>query len=374
MNILFLRSNAVKPDPRVEKEISALKSANYDITVFAWDRSCSGKNHKSELEIDEYTVPIERCKIASSFGGSPISMAIPLIRFQFKIMKYLIKNRKNYDTIHACDFDTGFTALIFAKLFRKKLVYDIFDFYVDAFAVPNFLKGIIRFLDHIIINNANVVIICTEQRKQQIAKAKPKNLKVIYNTPPIINAIESTFELSKEKIKVVYIGILSESRLIIEMAQAISTMPDFELHVAGFGLLESKLISFVNSSDNIFFYNSLPYEKTLELESACDIMTAIYDPNIANHKYAAPNKFYEALMLGKPVIVCENTSIDKVVNKYEIGAVIDYNIDQFKLALLKLKSEKNNWELVSQKMKRLYKEQYSWGKYAQLLVSLYDEL
>ena len=32
-------------------------------------------------------------------------------------------------------------------------------------------------------------------------------------------------------------------------------------------------------------------------------MTAIYDPNISNHYYAAPNKFYEALMLGKPLIM-----------------------------------------------------------------------
>lgn len=39
----------------------------------------------------------------------------PFIFFQATIVKWLIKNRKKYEVIHACDFDTAFTAVLFAR-------------------------------------------------------------------------------------------------------------------------------------------------------------------------------------------------------------------------------------------------------------------
>ena len=53
-------------------------------------------------------------------------------------------------------------------------------------------------------------------------------------------------------------------------------------------------------------YGKLQYSQTLALESQCDIRVATYDPSIRNHKYSAPNKFYESLMLGKPIIMAKD--------------------------------------------------------------------
>lgn len=53
----------------------------------------------------------------------------------------------------------------------------------------------------------------------------------------------------------------------------------------------------------IFFYGKILYYETLKLESSCDIMADLYDPSNPDNYYAALNKFYEALMLGKPLIL-----------------------------------------------------------------------
>ena len=45
----------------------------------------------------------------------------------------------------------------------------------------------------------------------------------------------------------------------------------------------------------------------------------MYDPNVPNHRYSAPNKFYEALALGKPIVVAKGTGIDVEVERLGVG-------------------------------------------------------
>ena len=103
-------------------------------------------------------------------------------------------------------------------------------------------------------------------------------------------------------------------------------------------------------------------------------MTAIYDPLIGNHYYAAPNKFYEALMLGKPLIMVENTGMDNVVSENNIGKVIEYNIEELSDAIDCLIGRKKEWSAMSETMKYLYHNMFSWTEMEARLLSLYSEI
>lgn len=291
-----------------------------------------------------------------------------------RLLKWLLKNRTSYDIIHACDFDTAYIASHCAKLLKKRLVYDIFDYYVDAFGVPQRLKGLIESRDHKIINSADAVVLCTEQRREQIQGTDPKQLTIIHNTPPTYNDGSNTMALNQDKVKIVYVGILDQGRFLKELASIIINKYDCELHIGGFGPFENYFKELAEVHTNIIFYGKLPYEKTLELENKCNIMTAIYDPAITNHYYAAPNKFYEALMLGKPLIVVKNTGIDKVVSKNNIGEVIEFNRESLENAIEKLIQRRTEWTEISQKMKEVHSKQFSWSEMEKRLMGLYHEI
>ena len=126
--------------------------------------------------------------------------------------------------------------------------------------------------------------------------------------------------------------------------------------------------------ENIHFYGRLSYSDTLALEKECDIMLAIYDPSIDNHFYAAPNKFYESLMLGKPVMMVKNTGMSTVVKDENIGVLIDYSKEGFIKGAEELVAKKDEWISMSQRMKKLYKEQYSWDEMEKRLLILYSQL
>ena len=112
----------------------------------------------------------------------------------------------------------------------------------------------------------------------------------------------------------------------------------------------------------------------LALERQCDIMLALYDPAIPNHAYAAPNKFYEALALGKPIIMFANTGMDIVVRENQIGAVCDPTNDGIVCAIQSLISQKESWNSISKKMKKMFKNEYSWDIMEKRLIDLYTDL
>lgn len=103
-------------------------------------------------------------------------------------------------------------------------------------------------------------------------------------------------------------------------------------------------------------------------------LLAIYDPSIDNHFYAAPNKFYESLMLGKPVMMVKNTGMSTVVKDENIGVLIDYSKEGFIRGAEELVAKKDEWISMSQRMKKLYKEQYSWAEMERRLVELYTSI
>ncbi|MEW9109059.1 MAG: glycosyltransferase family 4 protein [Cytobacillus gottheilii] len=375
MKIVFIRSNPVDPDSRVEKEVNSLIKAGYEVEILAWDRSSKYRMKESFIDLESGKVKIYRFGIPATFGGGIRKNLGPLILFQIRLLKWLYNNKSDYDAIHACDFDTAFTSFQIARRFRKKFVYDIFDYYVDApFGVPSRIKRLIEKVDHRIINSADGVIICTEKRKKQIKGTNPKRLAIIHNTPANnINMFEK-IDLDKSKIKIVYVGILGSGRFIKEIAEIVKNNPRYEFHIGGFGEYENYFKYMSEEHSNIKFYGKLPYKKTLELENSCDIMTAIYDPKVPNHNYAAPNKFYESLMLGKPIIMVKNTGMDEVVSINDIGMVIDYDKKVLKKAIETLVNRKNEWPIISLKMKSLYMREYSWGEMEKRLLELYGDI
>lgn len=373
MNILLLRSNAVNPDARVEKEVAALREAGFGVSVFGWDRSISAHNTHGQLAVGDVVVPIKRCCIRSKFGGSIVEMMLPLVMFQCKLAAFLLKHRKEYDIIHACDFDTAFTSVLLGKLLRKRAVYDIFDYYVDAFGIPGWLRPLVAGLDHIAMSLADVVIVCTEQRRHQIPKLKQEKVIVVQNAPSVEAVMPAVLTRPPHAIQIGYFGILQEGRLIEALVDIVAHHPEYQLEIGGFGLLEEYIAKVAQEHDNVHFYGKVPYRRVLELESACDVLTAIYDPAIPNHRYSAPNKFYEGMALGKPLIVCEGTCVDETVRKLSCGAVIPCTREGLEQAIADLVAVQSQWAEMSQRMQTHYNECLRWEISKEILVHRYQE-
>ena len=126
---------------------------------------------------------------------------------------------------------------------------------------------------------------------------------------------------------------------------------------------------------NVNWHGRVPYERALQLSAAADALFATYDPAIPNHRYASPNKLFEAMMLGKPVLVCANTNMDGIVSAVDCGLVLPYgDILALETALAHLAADAALRHRLGENARRAYEESYSWARMQARLYALYASL
>lgn len=372
MNIVYLRSNPVDPDPRVEKEVSSLLKNGHTVLIFCWDRTAKLPKN-GVLKVSGGSCQILRCSLASTFGGG-IRGIFKLVFFQFFLICKLIKYRKSIDVIHAADFDTVLPAVMMRFFFNKKVVYDVYDFYVDSFPVPRVLMPLIKVIDLFVMGYVDAVILTNEDRIKQIFGAKPKKIIYIHNTPENRMPELGAKRTAGYKLIVAYVGILQPGRLLLEIADVFKKNPNWLLRIAGFGALENELRKVSQEYSNIEYLGKVDYMKGLQLSASADVLFATYDPNVPNHKYSSPNKLYEAMMLSKPIVVCEGTGIDALVNEEQIGVSIRYDGRSFEEALNYIIENSGVASLMGDRINKLYLSKYSWDVMDRRLIGLYNSI
>lgn len=305
--VCLLRSTDGNPDSRFQKYIWFLEQKKIPFLALCWDRNLK----MSDIPSFEYFHK-------KANYGEGIRNLFNLFRFNIFLIRKLIKNNKSISVIHAADFDTIIPA-IFMKLFwRKKVIYDIYDWYIDSRSIKNFIfKHFISFLELINIKSSDRVIICERERERQIL-FKPKHLWILPNIPNFEGNFEC--ENNNEQLTVSYVGILGSERGLENLIQFAKENSGFTLKIAGFGPLSHLLTK--DEYPNIHYYGAVSYQRALSIMSSSDIIYACYNTTNPNHILAAPNKYYEGLFLGKPIITTRGTIVGDKTLKYNTGFVI----------------------------------------------------
>lgn len=367
-----MRSNPVAPDPRVEKIARALHRAGYRVTAVGWDRSAKLPAAETVEGFEIIRVPIH-----AEFGSGLANLP-NLLRWQWGLTRWLAKHHGEFDIVHACDFDTILPALWCKQRWGHAVVYDIFDFYADHLRrTPGWIKDCIRWTDLRAIDRANAVILVDDARVAQIAGANPKRLSIVYNSPEDVGeeALPVYSPSAAGGLRLAYVGLLQVERGLFEMLNVLSRHPEWHLDLAGFGGDEAQIAERVNSMPNVSFYGRVAYDQALALSRAADVLFATYDPAIPNHRYSSPNKVFEAMMLGKPIIVAHDTNMDRMIAAADAGVLVKYGDEaELEVAMRQLADHPETRLQLGANARRAYDHTYSWQVMESRLKTLYDEI
>lgn len=366
--VIYIRSSNIYDDSRATKEITALLENGYMVIVFGWNRDGDAEK-KSEAQFQKYQNQIFFRFFQTRVSGGIGIKNINLLWSWLKWIKKEVKKVSKVDAIHACNLDSALSIWRYAEKKTIKRIYDIYDYYVDSHNIPSLLCQTIEKLEINIINHSDLTIICTEERKEQIKKANPKDLVIIHNSPEV----EET-GYKEEKYDYVYCGSLFSGRLIKEVFDNYSDNQDISFCIAGYGAYTDLANELMSKYENFHYYGALVYKEVLYKEKQSKIISAIYEPSVRNHRLCAPNKFYEALALAKPVIVCKGTGIDRIVENNNIGVVIDYNASDFYNAVRLLKDNNELRQQMGARARNLYNKEYRWDIMKQRLLEKYNVL
>ena len=387
MRVLVVRNSDASTNASVRRVVTALLEGGHTPSILSRVR----ENKYDKITIEEDYIDIDGNKVKNYIMYIPASTEkglknLPILYKYISTTRYWIEdNIDKFDCIHAFDLDAGLSAKPVARAYNKKLVYHIADFYVDSRAkIPRIAKNVIRDIEYSIIDKADATIICTEERAEQIKGSNPKKLVVVHNSPVVRDdiykkireklEIEGVEKSRKEnRLRLCYIGMLSKRRMIDAILEVAARNNDIDLVLGGSGDLAKLCEEYSQKYGNITYLGKVSYEDTFEVYEKCNCMFAIYNPEIRNHRYSAANKIYEAMLLAKPIIVAKNTSMDKIVDRYDIGFSVGHRMEEIEKVVIDIK---NNLEILDSKaenMKNIY-DKYSWIEMKSRIINLYKEI
>jgi len=368
--VLLIRSNPVAPDPRVERAARTLSKAGFAVRVLAWDRGSAGPRQEGLQGFE-----VERLLIPGGYGRGLRNLP-SLLRWQASLLRLLLAWRHEYALLHACDLDTALPALLVGRSLGKGMVFDLFDSYPDMLRTASrLLRRLLRGLQDWAATAADAVILPDEARLEQLKRAKPKKVVIIYNSPEDSYQELARLAQQEEGFKVAYVGVLEPGRGLSELLEVMSRHPEWKLDLAGFGSAERAICSRASSMPNVRFHGRVAHKAALALMARATALVAMYDPAVPNHRFASPNKLFEAMMLAKPIVVAERTHADALVRRHGCGLVVPYgDWDALEAALATLASEPALCRQLGSAGRAAYEALYNWELMASRLLALYAEL
>jgi glycosyltransferase involved in cell wall biosynthesis len=325
--VLMLLTNPFRPDPRVHREAKALVKAGYGVTIFAWDRD-GGSAEREGVD----GICIARAGPRAGWGTA-LSVLPGLILFSFKAVMFGLRSRPS--VVHAHDFDTLMSGVLISKMSGSRLVYDAHEGYSDMIAptVPKWASSMVRRIEMDMARKSDLVVTVNSLFKGEFENGGARSVEVVGNLPDSygISEPERLESLRKEmgagdRTIVLYVGVLEPQRALIELIRAFKALPSekYFLAVGGYGTLESAIKAEAKGMKNFKFLGRVAATDVLTYSAASDALFAVYDPSNNNNRKGAPNKLYEALHLGKPIIVAEGTFAETESVKAGIGHPVAY--------------------------------------------------
>lgn len=385
IDIMIVRTNSVTHESRLIRIIKSL-SKRYSLRVLGWNRQ--GIPEELRKNIIEKTFPLKNdgnnpvfnvFNLQAPYGKPTLFCYLPLLFFfpLFWIWVFVTLIIHRPKIVHACDLDAVLPCYIYAKLFRKKLVFEIVDRYAMTF-IPKKSRLLFSFLNWFeeFFSERSDLLLTLSDKVLASFHAKPKNSVTILNCPE--NHISNLGDFKGRKtyednvLRIMYGGPIMAGRGLEHVATAVKNMDNVMLCVYG-QIIDQRLLDIITTTRNVIYGGFLRlYDDYHNALLDADIIVAIYTEGTPSHQLTMHNKVLEAMMAGVPIIT--NLSSD-FVNEIGFGIIVEYgNVEQIRSAIITLRDNRGLQKRLGDNGRRAFVEKYNWGVMEKKLYEVYKDL
>jgi len=371
--ILMIVSNGYTHDPRVAAEAESLQRAGHEVHVIAWDRRGTLTAEETRNEVQVHRL---RNTIGMRLRMYDIFRLPPFWRLAAR-QALRLHRQAPFGVVHCHDLDTLPAGVRIKRQAGIPLVYDVHEPFPDLMEqtparrfAPQYRRMERRLaseVDLFVTINAPM-----EGYLRALAPAAP--VVVVQNSKPLL---WTTWEPPQtSRMRVLYLGTLDATRLVLPLAELATEEKTFELHVGGSGALEPQILRLAQGSEgHVVFLGLVPMEEVLPRTRAADVVVIMGDPNERQARiYGLPNKFFECLVAGRPVIVSKGTWIGGQVESLGCGLAVEFSKEALRAALRNLAEDPPLRERLGRTGLRLALEKYNWATDEAVLLDAYRRL
>ena len=310
---------------------------------------------------------------------------IKYVEYLLKVMARALALRA--DVYHAYNLDTLLPAWIAAKLRGSSVGYYARELYVETSGMRGIQRYIWRFIEKRLSGRVDTVIAACDERARIMKEeyGAKKLPEVVINCPSFQKEPDSgkldDFIKSRgvggKKIAL-YQGGMMQARCLEELVRSAKYISDDTVIVfMGYGPTRETLVSLTKTEGvdhKVFFHEAVPSRDLLSYTVSADLGIVIYKNTCRNNYYCAPNKLYEYIMAGIPVVGSDFPGISPVVNRYGIGRLFDpEDARSIASAINEVLGDDKGYRRMQKNTERA-REVYNWEVQKKTLLKLYDHL
>lgn len=228
------------------------------------------------------------------------------------------------DTVVCVDLETALPGWVAARMRGAKVHFDIADPFDMAKPVP--FKFFFRWLEKCVATASDLVTVPHASRLALYGKQRLAAL-VVENVPALpSHQIKREFLKGDEghtSMTFGYFGTLEAHRGLEDLVALVKANPATRLKIGGRGSLSAWISQVAELCDRINFVGSYTVTDLPDLVTGVDVYCSLYYQTKPLHRYAAPNKFFEHMALGLPVLMSSSTPYASDVRTNGTGWVVD---------------------------------------------------
>lgn len=306
-------------DTRISNMSNSLREEGFDVKVIGFDWLLNNDN-LSEKNLIIFSID----RKASSI--------LFYLKFSFLLFRELLFTCA--DVYFAEDVQSLPFVTIAAKIRNAKIVYNSREIYAFIGGLRNkpLLQKTITFIEKFFIKKVDAVLTTGDldseflQKFYQIKNTVTVRNIPVYHKPDFVFDFRKKYNIDAGKLIMIYQGIIVEGRGIVPAFKAMIELPDTVLILLGEGPQKEnykKIAGEFGISERVIFAGIFKQNELNNYTAGADIGLTLIENISISYYHALPNKLFEYIMAGLPVLSSNLPQMKKVVEDYNVGKVVD---------------------------------------------------
>lgn len=354
--------NDLVTDQRVARACDVLTEQNFEVLLV-------GRKQKASKELVPRSYPCIRMKLLFEQG--------PQFYLFFNIRLFFVLLFNKADVLWANDLDTLLPNYLVSKIKGIKLIYDSHEIFCEVPELQNnpTKKRIWEKLESWIVPKLFYCITVNDSIANYFKNKYNTDFVAVRNIPSYntLTKVKTRNELNlpiDKKIIILQGAGINVQRGAEELVEAFQFLnEDYLLLIIGSGDVIGKLKENANKfqlQSKIKFFDKIPASELRHYTANSDLGVTIDKDTNLNYHFSLPNKVFDYLHAGIPILATKLPEIETIINRYNVGFFIENHNPEHIAYVIKtsLNSEsyntlrhntskaanENNWEIEKQKL------------------------
>jgi glycosyltransferase involved in cell wall biosynthesis len=249
------------------------------------------------------------------------------------------------------DLDTLAANYLASKFKRNcRLVYDTHEYYTEVPELQGrpFVKSFWERIENWIFPKMETIYTVNGSIAKLYAEKYQKEVKVVRNVSPKwtpeSRKTRQELGLPEDKFIVLLQGAgINVDRGAEEAVEAVRGIENVLLIILGDGDAVPSLKAYVAANsltDNVLFISKMPYAEMMQYTACADLGLTLDKPSNMNYRFSLPNKLFDYLHAGIPVICTDLPEVAGIVCKHDVGVVLnEFTVYELKAHIVRLQND-----------------------------------